>query len=256
MKTGAASSTSTRNAAGSRVSGNSSPFAACTVMIEIASGRQKSGAGMPAESSLMPEAGTDVTVPTINVHLKNIYESGELTRDATIRKYLTVQIEGDREVSRTLDYYNLDAIISVGYRVNSRRATQFRQWATRVLTEFAVKGYVLDKKRMENGTFLGEDYFERLLAEIREIRLSERRFYQKITDIYATSLDYNRNAPTTREFFANVQNKLHFAIHGNTAAELIMARADSRKKHMGLSTWEKAPDGKILKPTYRLRKTI
>jgi Virulence protein len=198
-------------------------------------------------SQKMMAALFDVTVPTINVHLKNIYESGELTRDATIRKYLTVQIEGDREVSRTLDYYNLDAIISVGYRVNSRRATQFRQWATQVLTEFAIKGYVLDKKRMENGTFLGEDYFERLLAEIREIRLSERRFYQKITDIYATSLDYNRNAPTTREFFANVQNKLHFAIHGNTAAELIMARADSRKKHMGLSTWEKAPDGKILK---------
>jgi len=198
-------------------------------------------------SQKMMAALFDVTVPTINVHLKNIYESGELTRDATIRKYLTVQTEGDREVSRTLDYYNLDAIISVGYRVNSRRATQFRQWATQVLREFAIKGYVLDKKRMENGTFLGEDYFERLLAEIREIRLSERRFYQKITDIYATSLDYNRNAPTTREFFANVQNKLHFAIHGNTAAELIMARADSRKKHMGLGTWEKAPDGKILK---------
>jgi len=198
-------------------------------------------------SQKMMAALFDVTVPTINEHLKNIYESGELTREATIRKFLIVQTEGDREVSRTLDYYNLDTIISVGYRVNSRRATQFRQWATRVLTEFAIKGYVLDKKRMENGTFLGEDYFERLLAEIREIRLSERRFYQKITDIYATSLDYNRNAPTTREFFANVQNKLHFAIHGYTAAELIMARADSKKEHMGLSTWEKAPDGKILK---------
>ncbi len=189
----------------------------------------------------------DVTVPTINVHLKNIYESGELTREATIRKFLIVQTEGDREVSRTLDYYNLDAIISVGYRVNSLRATQFRQWATQVLTEFAIKGYVIDKKRMENGTFLGEDYFERLLAEIREIRLSERRFYQKITDIYATSLDYDRNAPTTRDFFAKVQNKLHFAIHGYTAAELIMARADSKKEHMGLTTWEKGPDGKILK---------
>lgn len=188
-----------------------------------------------------------VTVPTINEHLKNIYESDELTREATIRKFLIVQTEGDREVSRTLDYYNLDAIISVGYRVNSLRATQFRQWATQVLTEFAIKGYVIDKKRMENGTFLGEDYFERLLAEIREIRLSERRFYQKITDIYATSLDYNRNAPTTRDFFAKVQNKLHFAIHGYTAAELIMARADSKKEHMGLTTWEKAPDGKILK---------
>ncbi|NLM30399.1 MAG: virulence RhuM family protein [Methanomicrobiales archaeon] len=198
-------------------------------------------------SQKMMAALFDVTVPTINEHLRNIYESGELTREATIRKFLIVQTEGYREVSRTLDYYNLDVIISVGYRVNSLRATQFRQWATQVLKEFAIKGYVIDKKRMENGTFLGEDYFERLLAEIREIRLSERRFYQKITDIYATSLDYNKDAPTTREFFAKVQNKLHFAIHGHTAAELIMTRADSKKEHMGLTTWEKAPDGKILK---------
>ena len=169
----------------------------------------------------------DVKIPTINVHLKNIYESGELTREATIRKFLIVRTEGNRDVSRNLEYYSLDAIISVGYRINSKRATQFRQWATRVLREFAINGYVLDKKRMENGTFLGEDYFERLLAEIREIRLSERRFYQKITDIYSTSIDYNRNAPTTRDFFAKVQNKLHFAIHGHTAAELIVKRADS-----------------------------
>ncbi|MBW2740470.1 MAG: virulence RhuM family protein, partial [Deltaproteobacteria bacterium] len=146
-----------------------------------------------------------------------------------------------------VDFYNLDAIISVGYRVNSVRATQFRQWATKVLREFAIKGYVLDKKRMENGTFLGEDYFERLLEEIREIRLSERRFYQKITDIYATSVDYNKDAPTTKIFFAKVQNKLHFAIHGNTAAELIMQRADSTTVNMGLTSWEKAPDGKIIK---------
>nr|WP_205747975.1 virulence RhuM family protein [Desulfuromonas acetexigens] len=138
-------------------------------------------------------------------------------------------------------------LISVGYRVNSVRATQFRQWATQVLREFAIKGYVLDKKRMENGAFLGEDYFERLLAEIREIRLSERRFYQKITDIYATSVDYNRDAPTTKTFFAKVQNKLHFAIHGHTAAELIVQRADSDRINMGLTTWEMAPDGKILK---------
>lgn len=189
----------------------------------------------------------DVKIPTINVHLKNIYESGELTREATIRKFLIVRTEGNRDVSRNLEYYSLDAIISVGYRINSKRATQFRQWATRVLREFAVKGYVLDKKRMENGTFLGEDYFERLLAEIREIRLSERRFYQKITDIYAISIDYNRNAPTTRDFFAKVQNKLHFAIHGHTAAELIIKRADSRNDHMGLTSWENSPDGKILK---------
>ena len=198
-------------------------------------------------SQKMMAALFDVGLPNINEHLKNIYESGELTRAATIRKFRTVQAEGNREVSRNLEYYSLDAIISVGYRINSKRATQFRQWATQVLREFAIKGYVLDKKRMENGTFLGEDYFERLLAEIREIRLSERRFYQKITDIYATSIDYNRDAPTTRDFFAKVQNKLHFAIHGHTAAELIVTRADSRTDHMGLTTWENSPDGKILK---------
>jgi hypothetical protein len=198
-------------------------------------------------SQKMMAALFDVTIPTINEHLKNIYERGELTRTATLRKFLIVRTEGNREVSRDLEYYSLDAIISVGYRINSKRATQFRQWATQVLREFAIKGYVLDKKRMENGTFLGEDYFERLLAEIREIRLSERRFYQKITDIYATSIDYNRDAPTTRDFFAKVQNKLHFAIHGHTAAELIQERADSRNDHMGLTTWENSPDGKILK---------
>ena len=189
----------------------------------------------------------NVDVRTINEHLKNIYEQGEVSLDATIRKFRIVQTEGKREVSRNVDFYNLDAIISVGYRVNSVRATQFRQWATKVLREFAIKGYVLDKKRMENGTFLGEDYFERLLEEIREIRLSERHFYQKITDIYATSVDYNKDAPTTKIFFAKVQNKLHFAIHGNTAAELIMQRADRTTANMGLTSWEKAPDGKIIK---------
>jgi hypothetical protein len=164
----------------------------------------------------------DVGVNTINYHLKEVFESGEVQPEATIRKFRIVQTEGSRKVTRGVDFYNLDAIISVGYRVNSVRATQFRQWATQVLREFAIKGYVLDKKRMENGAFLGEDYFERLLEEIREIRLSERRFYQKITDIYATSVDYNRDAPTTKAFFAKVQNKLHFAIHGHTAAELIL----------------------------------
>lgn len=188
-----------------------------------------------------------VDVRTISEHLRNIFDSEEIQKEATIRKFRTVQTEGSREVARNVDFYNLDAIISVGYRVNSVRATQFRQWATQVLREFAIKGYVLDKKRMENGAFLGEDYFERLLAEIREIRLSERRFYQKITDIYATSVDYNRDAPTTKTFFAKVQNKLHFAIHGHTAAELIVQRADSNRINMGLTTWEKAPDGKILK---------
>ena len=189
----------------------------------------------------------NVDVRTINEHLKNIYEQGEVSPDATIRKFRIVQTEGKREVSRNVDFYNLDAIISVGYRVNSVRATQFRQWATKVLREFAIKGYVLDKKRMENGAFLGKDYFERLLEEIREIRLSERRFYQKVTDIYATSVDYNKDAPTTKIFFAKVQNKLHFAIHGNTAAELIMQRADRTTANMGLTSWEKAPDGKIIK---------
>lgn len=189
----------------------------------------------------------DVDVRTISEHLKNIYAQQELTPEATIRNFRIVQREGKRNVSRDVDFYNLDAIISVGYRVNSVRATQFRQWATQVLREFAIKGYVLDKKRMENGVFLGEDYFERLLAEIREIRLSERKFYQKITDIYTTSVDYNPDAPTTKTFFAKVQNKLHFAIHGHTAAELIMERADSTKANMGLTSWEKSPSGKILK---------
>ncbi|RKX40085.1 MAG: cell filamentation protein Fic [Verrucomicrobia bacterium] len=189
----------------------------------------------------------EVDVRTINEHLKNIYAQEEVALGATIRKFRIVQTEGKREVARDVEHYNLDAIISVGYRVNSKRATQFRQWATRVLREFAIRGYVLDRKRMENGSFLGEDYFERLLEEIREIRLSERRFYQKITDIYATSMDYNKDAPTTRLFFAKVQNKLHFAIHGNTAAELIVERADSEQSNMGLTNWENSPDGKILK---------
>ncbi|MBW2721574.1 MAG: virulence RhuM family protein [Deltaproteobacteria bacterium] len=186
----------------------------------------------------------EVTVPTINEHLKNIFASGELDQDSAIRKFRITAADGKKYSTKL---YNLDAIISVGYRVNSVRATQFRQWATHVLREFAIKGFVLDKKRLENGTFLGEDYFERLLEEIREIRLSERRFYQKITDIYTTSMDYNKDAPTTRDFFAKVQNKLHFAIHGHTAAELIMKRADSQKDHMGLTSWANSPDGKILK---------
>ena len=186
----------------------------------------------------------NVDVRTISEHLKNIYASGELQEDSVIRKFRITASDGKNY--NTL-FYNLDAIISVGYRVNSTRATQFRQWATKILKEFAIKGFVLDKKRLENGSFLGEDYFEQLLAEIREIRLSERRFYQKITDIYATSMDYNKNAPTTRDFFAKVQNKLHYAIHGHTASELVLERADSNKPHMGLTSWEHSPDGKILK---------
>lgn len=189
----------------------------------------------------------EVNVPAISKHLQNIFNEGELAQESTVSKMETVQNEGGRSVTRMIDYYNLDAVISVGYRVNSIRATQFRRWATQVLKQFAVRGYVIDRKRMENGAFLGEDYFERLLEEIREIRLSERRFYQKITDIYATSVDYDRNSPTTKLFFATIQNKMHYAITGNTAPELIMGRADSSKEHMGLTSWERSPDGKILK---------
>ena len=196
----------------------------------------------------------DVGVPAISKHLANVFATGELKEAATISKMETVQQEGNRSVKRSVDMYKLDAIIAVGYRVNSIRATQFRQWATSVLRQFAIRGYVLDRKRMENGTFLGEDYFEHLLAEIREIRLSERRFYQKLTDIYATSLDYNRDAPTTRLFFKLIQNKMHFAVHGRTAAELIMERADADKEHMGLTTWENAPDGKIVKTDVSIAK--
>ena len=189
----------------------------------------------------------DVDVRTINEHLQNLFNSNEIEKNSTIRNFRIVQTEGTRQVERNVDFYNLDAIISVGYRVNSVRATQFRQWATQVLKQFAIRGYVIDMKRLENGTFLGEDYFEHLLSEIREIRLSERRFYQKLTDIYATSVDYNKDAPTTKTFFAKVQNKLHFAVHGHTASELIMLRANAEVKNMGLSTWEKAPEGKITK---------
>jgi len=186
----------------------------------------------------------DVNVRTISEHLKNIFSSGELEENSVIRNFRNTASDGKQYMT---NFYNLDVIISVGYRINSKRATQFRQWATRVLREFAIKGYVLDRKRLENGSFLGEDYFERLLEEIREIRLSERRFYQKITDIYTTSVDYNKDAPTTREFFAKVQNKLHYAIHKHTAAELIMKRSDSEKPNMGLTSWENSPNGKIIK---------
>ena len=196
----------------------------------------------------------DCSSDNIGLHLKNIYETGELSQEATAENLSVVQTEGERQVNRKLKFYNLDAIISVGYRVNSTRATQFRQWCTFILRQFAIRGYVIDKKRMENGSFIGEDYFEHLLAEIREIRLSERRFYQKLTDIYATSIDYNRDAPTTRLFFKKVQNKMHYAVHGHTAAELIIDRANAEKEHMGLTTWENAPNGKIVKPDVSIAK--
>jgi hypothetical protein len=186
----------------------------------------------------------DVDVRTINEHLQNIFESQEIDQNSVIRNFRITARDGK---NYNTQFYNLDAIISVGYRVNSKRATQFRQWATKVLHQFAIRGYVLDRKRLENGTLLGDDYFEKLLAEIREIRLSERKFYQKITDIYATSVDYNKDAPTTRDFFSKVQNKLHYAIHGYTASELIIERANSKQPHMGLTSWENSPNGKILK---------
>lgn len=196
----------------------------------------------------------DVEANTITYHLKEIYGSSELEREATTRKFRVVQMEGNRNVARETDHYNLDAIISVGYRVNSIRATQFRKWATQVLKKYTLEGYVLDRKRMENGSFLNEDYFEKLLEEIREIRLSERRFYQKITDIYATSLDYDKDSLLTKRFFAKVQNKMHYAVSHQTAAEIIYKRADSTQNHMGLTSWKNSPDGKILKSDVSIAK--
>ena len=193
----------------------------------------------------------EVGVNTINYHLKEIFKSGEADENSVIRNFRITANDGK---SYNTNFYNLDAIISVGYRVNSLRATQFRQWATKVLKEFAIKGFVLDKKRLENGNYLNENYFEELLAEIREIRLSERKFYQKVTDIYATSLDYNKNAKTTKDFFARVQNKLHFGVHGNTAAELVYKRVDSKKDTMGLTSWKNSPEGKIIKTDVSIAK--
>ena len=190
----------------------------------------------------------DVSVSAINQHLKKIYEDSELEQEATIKKYLTVQKEGSREVSRNIDHYNLQAIIAVGFKVNNERAVQFRKWANAIVKDYTIQGWVMDDERLKNGgSVLTEKYFEHLLERIREIRLSERKFYQKITDIYATALDYDKTSKTTKQFFANVQNKLHWAIHRHTAAELIMERADSEKPHMGLTSWENYPDGKIQK---------
>jgi len=189
-----------------------------------------------------------VKVPAINKHLRNIFASGELVREATVSKMEIVRPEGAREVAREVEFYNLDAIIAVGYRVNSYQATRFRIWATKTLREFIVKGFVLDDERLKQGKrVFGKDYFDELLERIREIRASERRFYQKITDIYALSADYDPQAPITKDFFATVQNKLHWAITGQTAAELIYSSADAAKVNMGLATWKQAPRGKILK---------
>lgn len=195
-----------------------------------------------------------VETPAISKHLANIYESGELRQEATLSILETVRQEGARTVKRKMEYYNLDAIIAVGYRVNSYQATQFRIWATKTLKEFITKGFVLDDERLKQGKAFGKDYFAELLERIREIRASERRFYQKITDIYALSADYDKDAPITKDFFAIVQNKLHWAITGKTAAEIIYSGADATKIFMGLTTWKEAPDGKILKSDVTIAK--
>ena len=188
---------------------------------------------------------------TITEHLKHIFDEGELEENSVCRNFRHTGSDGKQYNTK---FYGLDAIISVGYRVNSLRATQFRQWATKVLKTYTVQGYVLDKKRLENGQIFDEEYFEHLLDEIREIRASERKFYQKITDIYATAVDYSKDAVTTNEFFKTVQNKLHYAIHGHTAAEVIVERADHKKEHMGLTTWKNAPGGKIVKADVSIAK--
>ena len=196
-----------------------------------------------------------VNIPAISKHLSNIFENGELQKETTLSILETVQIEGNRQVKRKMEFYNLDAIISVGYRVNSYQATQFRIWATKTLKEYIIKGFVLNDERMKQGNrVFGRDYFEELLERIREIRASERRFYQKITDIYSLSADYDKNAPITKEFFATVQNKLHWAITGKTAAEIIYELADATKIHMGLTNWKQAPDDKILKSDISIAK--
>lgn len=188
-----------------------------------------------------------VSVKTINEHIVNIFDEGELDLDPTIRKFRIVQFEGKREVNRAVEHYNLEAILAVGYRVRGTRGTQFRQWATAQLQELLVKGFVMDDDRLKEGKSIGQDYFDELLLRIRDIRASERRFYQKITDIYATSIDYDGKAEVTQEFYATVQNKLHWATHGKTAAEVIKARADAKKKNMGLTTWKNSPNGNIRK---------
>jgi hypothetical protein len=194
------------------------------------------------------------TPQNMTLHIQSIYEEGELAPDATCKDYLQVRPEGGRQVQRLLKHYNLEMVIAVGYRVRSHRGTQFRQWATERLREYLVKGFVLDDDRLKAGRGLGADYFDELLERIRAIRASERRFYQKITDIYSTSVDYDRNDATTRDFFATVQNKLHWAIHGHTAAEVIAARADGAKPNMGLTTWKNAPDGPIRRPDSEVAK--
>lgn len=192
----------------------------------------------------------DVDKSVINKHIDDIYKEHELTKDAT---YIQ-QVENNDQDDMVGSFYNLDVVIAIGYRINSRRAVEFRKWAVSLIRNFSIRGYVIDKKRMENGTFFSEDYFERLLEEIREIRLSERNLYKKITDIYSTAMDYDKNATITKKFFAKVQNKFHYAIHGKTAPQLIRSRADANKKHMGLTSWEGSPDKKIVKSDVSIAK--
>ena len=189
----------------------------------------------------------DVSLPTINEHIKKIYSDGELTEEVTIRKFRIVQEEGTRKVNRELIHYNLQMIIAVGFKVNNQRAVQFRKWAGQIVKDYTIQGWTMDAERLKKGHMFTDEYFDRQLQQIREIRLSERKFYQKVTDLYATAFDYDKDAKTTRLFFKTVQNKMHFAVHRHTAAELIVERADATKEHMGLTTWENAPDGKILK---------
>ena len=189
----------------------------------------------------------DVDVRTINEHIKKIYSDSELEKDSTIRNFRIVQTEGSRQVTRDTKHYNLQMIIAVGFKVNSERAVQFRKWVNQIAKDYTIKGWVMDDERLKRGTYLTEKYFDEQLERIREIRASERKFYQKITDLYATAIDYDKNAATTRRFYATVQNKMHYAVHGHTAAELIVERADHTKEHMGLTTWADAPDGKIKK---------
>ena len=189
----------------------------------------------------------DVGSPTINEHIKKIYADSELEETATIRNFRIVQTEGSRQVTRDTKHYNLQMIIAVGFKVNSERAVQFRKWVNQIAKDYTIKGWVMDDERLKRGTYLTEKYFDEQLERIREIRASKRKFYQKITDLYATAIDYDKNSATTRRFYATVQNKMHYAVHGHTAAELIVERADHTKEHMGLTTWADAPDGKIKK---------
>jgi len=196
----------------------------------------------------------DVSKQTISQHIQRIYDDGELVPEATVKKYLTVQAEGSRQISRNLDHYNLQIIIAVGFKVNNQRAVQFRKWAGQIVKDHTIQGWTMDKERLKKGHMFTDEYFERQLQYIREIRLSERKFYQKVTDLYSTAFDYDKDSKTTRLFFQTVQNKLHYAVHRHTAAELIVERANSTKEHMGLTTWESSPDGKILKADLTIAK--